>query len=73
MKEWRYRFLTKEDQEGRRILKAMERAVTASKNIIYGQTRIIGYGLYTLETILNATHGGMIIIPNDKMIKLENG
>lgn len=55
------------------ILKAMERAVTASKNIVYGQTRNMGYGLYTLETILNATHGSMIIISNDKMIKLENG
>lgn len=55
------------------ILKAMERAVTASKNIVYGQTRNMGYGLYTLETILNATHGKMIIISNDKMMKLENG
>jgi len=54
------------------ILKALERAVTASTNIVYGLTRNMGYGLYTLETILNETKGKMIIISNNTMLKLEN-
>jgi len=55
------------------IFKAMERAVTASKNYVYDQSRNAGYGLYTLETILNHSNGNLIIISNDTMIKIEAG
>jgi hypothetical protein len=53
------------------IFKAMERAVTASKNYVYDQSRNAGYGLYTLETILSHSNGNLIILSNDTMIKLE--
>lgn len=61
------------DNEYEAIIKALERAVSASSNLIYGQNRNAGYGLYTLETIINETKGKMIIISNDTMFKLENG
>jgi anti-sigma regulatory factor (Ser/Thr protein kinase) len=54
------------------ILKALGKAVTASKSHMYGQNRNAGYGLYTLETIINETKGRMLIISNDAMIKIEN-
>lgn len=52
------------------ILKALGKAVTASKNYVYGQSRNAGYGLYTLETILNHSKGSLIIISNDTMLKM---
>ena len=55
------------------ILKAMGKAVTASKNYVYGQSRNAGYGLYTLETILNHSKGSLIIISNDTMLKMTAG
>ncbi len=55
------------------IIKALGKAVTASKNYVYGQTRNAGYGLYTLETILNHSKGSLIIISNDTMLKMTTG
>ncbi len=59
--------------EEKAILKAMGKAVTASKNYVYGQSRNAGLGLYTLETILSHSNGNLIIISNDTMIRIEAG
>ncbi|QIR75908.1 hypothetical protein FA592_06555 [Sulfurospirillum diekertiae] len=54
------------------ILKAMQKAVTASKNYVYGQTRNAGFGLFALETILKYSNGNLIIISNDTMLKMDS-
>ena len=53
------------DNESDAVKKALERGITASSHLAYGQERNAGYGLYTLDTILKETNGKMTIISNE--------
>ncbi len=65
------------------IYKALEKGVTSTKQMMYGQERNAGYGLYAMCEILKITGGNFVIISNDTLVrysdkkfetkKLENG
>ena len=54
------------------ILKALEKGITSTRQLIYGQPKNAGYGLYAMFEILKMTGGRFVIISNDTLVRYEN-
>ncbi|HIP51198.1 MAG TPA: hypothetical protein EYG94_03835 [Campylobacterales bacterium] len=61
------------NSEEEAIYKALEKGVTSTKQLMYGQPKNAGFGLYAMFEILKMTGGSFVIISNDTLVRYENG
>ena len=58
--------------EEKAIFKALEKGITSTKQLMYGQPKNAGFGLYAMFEILKMTGGRFVIISNDTLVRYEN-
>ncbi len=71
LRNMRLNYNVKNEKEA--VLKALERGVTSTMQMMYNQNKNAGYGLYAMTKILEETGGRFVIISNNAMVQMEDG